>query len=280
MRVFIFLITVFCATEAQDDLLDLIDDGSSSPSIPVEATFKATRIVNAQSIELSRPQTLEFMILHRFGSMQNRFYDLFGMDEAAIRFDLKYGLSDRLSFGLGRSSLNKTYDIFTKIKIAKQTSGSNPFPVSLVLFSKIEIETIIKGIDIADRLTYDLQVLMARKFNRSFSLQIMPTLIHRNLVDTLDDPNDLLSCGFGGRIKMTNRTSFNFDTFLPISKRQESFKQSWGIGVDIDTGGHVFQLMLTNAQGSFESQYIEQASGGIQNFNLFLGFNITRVFTL
>tara|TARA_B110000014_G_C20125634_1_gene599321 strand:+ start:519 stop:1364 length:846 start_codon:yes stop_codon:yes gene_type:complete len=281
MRGLILLIIVLCSIKAQDDeLLNLINEGIVSPSIPVVATFKATRIVNAQSIELARPQTLEFMILHRFGSMKNGFYDLFGMDEAVIRFDLKYGLSDRLSLGFGRSSLNKTYDLFTKIKVLKQTNGSNSFPMSVVLFSKIEIETITKKMEMSDRFTYALQALVARKINQSFSLQVMPTLIHRNLVETFDESNDLFSCGIGGRLKITRRTSLNFDTFLPIGKRQESFKQSWGIGVDIDTGGHVFQLMLTNAQGSFESQYIENAYGGLEDLNLFLGFNITRAFSL
>ena len=252
MRGFILIIIVLCSIKALDDeLLNLINEGIISPSIPVVATFKATRIVNAQSIELARPQTLEFMILHRFGSMKNGFYDLFGMDEAVIRFDLKYGLSDRLSLGFGRSSLNKTYDLFTKIKVLKQTNGSSSFPMSVVLFSKIEIETITKKMEMSDRFTYALQALVARKINQSFSLQVMPTLIHRNLVETFDESNDLFSCGIGGRLKITRRTSLNFDTFLPIGKRQESFKQSWGIGVDIDTGGHVFQLMLTNAQGSF-----------------------------
>jgi hypothetical protein len=260
-------------------MLELIDDGTAS-SIPVQATFKATRIVNSQSIELTRPKTLEFMILHRFGSMGNGFYDLFGMDEAAIRFDLKYGINDRISLGAGRSSLNKTYDIFTKLKILKQTSGGSSFPFSLALFSKIEISTINQDLPINDQLTFDIQVLAARKFNPSISVQVMPTFIHRNLVQTAEDSNDLLSFGIGGRVKVTRRVSINADTFFPLGERDESFKQSWGLGCDIETGGHVFQLMITNVQGSFESEYIENATGTFDELNLFLGFNITRVFSL
>ena len=279
MNRFLFAFTgLIISLTAQDDMLELIDDGTINP-VPVQATFKATRIVNSQSIELTRPKILEFMILHRFGSMTNGFYDLFGMDEAAIRFDLKYGINDRISLGAGRSSLNKTYDIFTKLKILKQTSGGSSFPFSLALFSKIEISTIDQNLPMNDQLTFDIQVLAARKFNPSISVQVMPTFIHRNLVQTANESHDLLSFGIGGRVKVTRRVSINTDTFFPLGERNESFKQSWGLGCDIETGGHVFQLMITNVQGSFESNYIENATGTFDELNLFLGFNITRVFS-
>ena len=274
----ILFISISVSLHSQEDLLGLIDDNPKT--IPVMATFKATRIVNAQSIEMPKPRILEFVILHRFGSMANGAYDLFGMDEAVIRFDLEYGFSDRLSIGIGRSSLNKTYDIFSKLKIVDQRTGHRSFPISLVLFTKMEIETIMKDMDMQDRYTYDVQFLLAKKLNRSLSLQLMPTFIHRNLVETHNDYHDLISLGIGGRIKMTRRTSINFDTFFPIGKRGETYKQGWGIGYDIETGGHVFQLMVTNARGSFESEYIENASGAFEDLNLYLGFNISRAFYL
>ena len=279
IRILIIIIGISTTLYAQDDLLDLIDDGFEN-TYPVNATFKAKRIVNSQSIEMPKPRILDFMILHRFGSMSNGAYDLFGMDEAVIRFDLKYGLSDRISFGIGRSSLKKTFDIFTKVKIMGQKTGHRSFPITLVFFSKMEIETIIKDMSMNDRITYDFQFLLAKKFNRSLSLQLMPTLIHRNLVETNSDSHDLISIGVGGRMKMTKRTSINFDTFFPVGQRSETYRQGWGIGYDIETGGHVFQLMLTNARGSFESEYIENASGTLKDLDLYLGFNIARVFYL
>ena len=279
IRILIIIIGISTTLYAQDDLLDLIDDGFEN-TYPVNATFKAKRIVNSQSIEMPKPRILDFMILHRFGSMSNGAYDLFGMDEAVIRFDLKYGLSDRISFGIGRSSLNKTFDIFTKVKIMGQKTGYRSFPITLVFFSKMEIETIIEDMSMNDRITYDFQFLLAKKFNRSLSLQLMPTLIHRNLVETNSDSHDLISIGVGGRMKMTKRTSVNFDTFFPFGQRSETYRQGWGIGYDIETGGHVFQLILTNARGSFESEYIENASGTLEDLDLYLGFNIARVFYL
>ena len=160
-RSIILFISISVSLHSQEDLLGLIDDNPKT--IPVMATFKATRIVNAQSIEMPKPRILEFVILHRFGSMANGAYDLFGMDEAVIRFDLEYGFSDRLSIGIGRSSLNKTYDIFSKLKIVDQRTGHRSFPISLVLFTKMEIETIMKDMDMQDRYTYDVQFLLAKK---------------------------------------------------------------------------------------------------------------------
>jgi hypothetical protein len=265
---------------AQGDLLDQIDN-IPEQTIPVTATFKATRIVNSQSIELARPKTLEFMIQHRFGSMKNGFYDLFGMDGAAMRFDLKYGINRRISVGAGRSSLNKNYDVFSKIKVLNQT---NVFPIAMALFTKIEIETLKRENDISDklvnRLTYDTQLLIARKLSENVSFQFMPTWIHHNLVKTFDDDHDLFSMGVGGRLKFTKQISINADRFFPLGDRDTDFTQSWGVGFDIQTGGHVFQIMVTNVQGSYESAYIENASGTIDEMNIYLGFNITRVFSL
>ena len=279
-KYFIFYFGVLFSLMAQDDLLNLINEESAT-HVPVTATFKATRIVNSQSIELARPKTLEFMILHRFGSMKNGVYDLFGMDEAAIRFDLKYGINDRISTGAGRSSLKKTYDIFSKIKLMNQ---SNVFPFSIALFADIEIETLKRENKFSDklvnRLTYDTQLLIARKFNQNLSFQIMPTWVHHNLVKKHENEQDLYSMGVGGRMKITKRVSLNADTFFPVGERDSTFVQSWGIGCDIETGGHVFQIMVTNVQGSYESAYIENASGAIADKNLYLGFNITRVFAI
>ena len=279
-KYFIFYFGVILSLMAQNDLLDLINEEPAAP-VHVTATFKATRIVNSQSIELARPKTLEFMILHRFGSMKNGVYDLFGMDEAAIRFDLKYGINDRISTGAGRSSLKKNYDIFSKIKLMNQ---SNVFPFSIVLFADVEIETLRRENKFSDklvnRLTYDSQLLIARKFNQNLSFQIMPTWVHHNLVKKHEDAHDLYSMGVGGRMKVTKRVSLNADTFFPLGERDDDFTQSWGLGFDIQTGGHVFQIMVTNVQGSYESAYIENASGSIDGMNIYLGFNITRVFSL
>ena len=277
-RLAYFIFFSFTIIYAQEDLFELYDVKDKT-NVPVQGIFKATRIVNAQSVELPRDKTLEFIIFHRFGSMSEGLYDLYGLDAAMIRFDLNYGFNEKFSLGFGRSSLNKTYDLFTKIKLATQMSQSLFYPVSIVLFTKMEIATFDKELLFSDRITYDLQLLIARKISSKFSLQIIPTLIHRNLIEPREVHNDLYSIGLGGRFKLTNRVTFNADTFFPIGARYNpDVRQSWGIGFDIDTGGHVFQLLVTNAQGSFESAYIENAMGVLKGRNIYFGFNITRAF--
>ena len=284
----IYLLYIILITPliGQDDLLDILEDASVKPVI-VESSFKGTRVVNAQSLELPRPKILQFMIQHRFGSIENGFYDLFGMDYATIRFDFNYGLTERLSFGVGRSSLNKIYDIFVKTKLLRQSSGTRSFPVSVLLYSDIGIDTKRKSEnDLAvkdeylNRLLYVNQLIIGRKFNRSLSLEILPTLIHRNLVPTNQDDHDLVSVGIAGRYKLSNRISVNADYFIPLGDRSEDYQNSVAIGVDYETGGHVFQVMIANSQGPYEYTFIENARGNFSTGVLYLGFNISRAFTL
>ena len=285
MKYFLLFI-LLSVINGQDDLLDYFDDDSEAP-VPVEAAFKGTRVVNAQSLEIPRPQIFQFMIQHRFGAIENGFYDLFGMDDASIRFDLQYGFTDRLSLGIGRSTLNKTYDLLVKAKLLRQMSGPKGFPVSVLWFSNLGINTQRKAESdpavkdaFANRLSYAHQFIIGRKFNNILTLEILPTLIHRNLVPTKDDKHDLLSIGVAGRWKLSNRFSINSDYFLPIGKRDGNFQNGWAIGMDIETGGHVFQIMLTNARGSYEGAYIEEATGKLAEGTVYLGFNISRVFSL
>ena len=284
----IYLLYIILITPliGQDDLLDMLEDASAKPVI-VESSFKGTRVVNAQSLELPRPKILQFMIQHRFGSIENGFYDLFGMDYATIRFDFHYGLTERLSFGVGRSSLDKIYDIFVKTKLLRQSSGTRSFPVSVLLYSDIGIDTkrktendpAVKD-EYLNRLLYVNQLIIGRKFNRSLSLEILPTLIHRNLVPTNQDDHDLVSVGIAGRYKLSNRISVNADYFIPLGDRSEDYQNSVAIGVDYETGGHVFQVMIANSQGPYEYTFIENARGNLSTGVLYLGFNISRAFTL
>ena len=284
----IYLLYIILITPliGQDDLLDILEDDSSKPVI-VESSFKGTRVVNAQSLELPRPKILQFMIQHRFGSIENGFYDLFGMDYATIRFDFHYGLTERLSFGVGRSSLDKIYDIFVKTKLLRQSSGTRSFPVSVLLYSDIGIDTKRKSEndpavkdEYLNRLLYVNQLIIGRKFNRSLSLEILPTLIHRNLVPTNQDDHDLVSVGIAGRYKLSNTISVNADYFIPLGDRSEDYQNSVAIGVDYETGGHVFQVMIANSQGPYEYTFIENARGNFSTGVLYLGFNISRAFTL
>jgi opacity protein-like surface antigen len=282
---------LLCAHSYAQDLDSLMNESTDAKEQTVSATFKSTRIINGHSIEQMKPRQLEFRISHRFGTLNQGGYGLFGLDQSVIHFSLEYGLNNWLMAGVGRGSVNKTYDAFAKFHLLRQSAGDNSMPIHLSYFSSIELKT-LKFPDrpdnasnyFASRLAYVQQLLIARKFNENLSLQLTPTYIHRNLVTTELDQNDVFALGAGGRYKLSKRMSVNaeyFYTYQPNAKFVEPRNYNvMSVGVDIETGGHVFQLMLTNTQGMREGSFIPATTGSWKNGDIHLGFNISRVFAL
>ena len=193
---FILLLLVGVPTFAQDELLELLEADSETKDY-VYATFKSTRLVNGQSIEMRTKGVLEFVIGHRFGRVNLGGSELWGLDQSSIRLGLEYGLTDNFNVGIGRSSFGKVYDAFAKYRILRQSSST---PITMTAFGSIANESIdVPGLSGKDRLAYTGQLLIARKFSSKVSLQFMPTIIQRNLVPTLRDDNLLIALGVGGR---------------------------------------------------------------------------------
>lgn len=270
---------------AQDDLLDILDDeNTETDQSIVTSTFKGTRIINGHSVENRKDSELEFIISHRFGRINSGFYDLFGLDNSNIRFSLEYGLTDDLTIGAGRSSFEKTYDGFLKYSLFKQKTGPKSFPFAISLFSSIAVKT-LKDYDpddkrtFAESLSYVSQVLIARKVSSSFSYQVTPTYIHRNTVSIAQDPHDIFALGFGSRIKVSKRVSINGEYFYAFDKSTSiNARNSLAFGVDIETGGHVFQLILSNAITMIEKSFIAETTGDFFGGDIHFGFNISRTF--
>jgi len=281
--------------------MDALLNAETKPTINyATATFKSTRIINGHSIEQMKKKQLDFRISHRFGTLNDGAYGLFGLDRSVIHFSLEYGLSDRLMAGIGRGSINKTYDAFAKYKILRQSSGEKNMPVSVSYFVSVELNTIkflttpivldtlnnsLSRVNYFDsRLAYVQQILIARKFNENLSFQLTPTYIHRNLVKTELDQNDIFAMGAGARYKLTKRVSVNAEyyyTYNPNAKFLDPRTyNALSVGVDIETGGHVFQIMLTNSQGMREGLFIPATTGSWGKGDIHLGFNISRVFAL
>ncbi|MFM2317124.1 MAG: hypothetical protein RLZZ155_1456 [Bacteroidota bacterium] len=268
----------------EEDLLSLI--GNEEEQTYTTATFKTTRVINLQSVENAAAGVMDFRISHRFGFINTGAYDLFGLDQALMRFGLEYGITDRLMVGVGRSNVNKAYDSFLKYKILRQGSGKHNIPISLSYFGSAVCNT-VKWSDpnrdnyFSSRLQYTHQLLIARKFNNDLSLQIAPTLVHKNLVPTLKDKNDILAMGFGGRYKLTQRFSVNGEYIYVLPNQITStYYNSLSLGVDIETGGHVFQLHLTNSTSMLEPGFITESVGQWKNGGIHFGFNVSRVFTV
>jgi hypothetical protein len=264
----------------------------------VEATFKTSRIINGHSIENTQKGILDLKISHRFGTLNNGFYQLFGLDNATMRMGVDYGITNRLMVGVGRSTFQKQYDGFFKFRLLRQSTGKNPMPVSLSLMAGAMLATDTVSIKnnynvplnvklhTSDKLSYVYQLILARKFSTDFSLQLMPTIVHSNVVPKSGDPNDLYALGVGGRLKLTKRMSVNVEYYyqVPGHKQEtmagEEIHNPLSIGFDIETGGHVFQLHFTNSRGMTERQFITETPGSWGKGDIHFGFNISRVFQI
>ena len=288
--IFQFLFFLSYRTIAQEDsLMDILNKDASGKirKEPSTAAFFATRIINGQSVENPGKGILQFCIGHRFDAFNaennNIFYNFFGLDAATIRLGFDYGINNRLTASVGRSSLQKTYDGAFKYKLLRQTKER--MLVTVVLYTNLAVRTDNKSdenrkITFTDRLVYSNQLLIARKFNKNFSLQLSPTYIHRNVVATVQEQNDVFAIGFGSRYKIFKMVSFNAEYFYLLpGNTADNFSNSFAFGFDIETGGHVFQLNFTNSAGLIESQFIPMTNGPWKKMLRF-GFSISRVFSV
>ena len=273
---------------AQDDLMNIINQDSTKEINYTTATFKSTRVMNGHSIERMVPGQLDVRISHRFGTLNSGGYNFFGLDQSNIHLGLEYGIFKWLMIGVGRSEFEKTYDGFAKFSILRQSSGAKDMPVSVSVVTSIALKT-LKFADqtrtnyFTSRLAYVSQILVARKINEAFSLQLTPSYLHRNLVATELDPNDIFALGAGARLKLSKRISLNGEYYYianPKTYMSQQIYNPLSLGFDIETGGHVFQLFFTNSLGMTEKQFIGATTGQWKKGDIHFGFNISRVFTL
>ncbi len=270
-----------------DDLMAMLTDESGPAKKEfTTSTFKTTRIANGHSIENVGKGILDFRVNHRFGEINGGFKEFFGLDNATTRLGFDYGVTDWLMIGIGRSTYLKDVDGFLKVKLLKQTQN-NKMPVSISYLGAVSAQD-VKVIDppagsdypFSNRVAYVNQLLIARKFSNWLSLQLMPTHIHYNFVQYRDDPNDVFAIGVGGRVKLTNRIAFTGEYYMVAGDKMRDTRNSLTLGFDIETGGHVFQLLFTNSTGITERTVIGQTTGRWEKGDIHFGFNISRVFTL
>jgi hypothetical protein len=276
-------------TTATDLLAELEKETTGTSAAATKyatATFKTTRLINGHSSENVAKGVMDVKISHRFGTINKGGYELFGLDNATMRMGIDYGITKYLMVGIGRSTFEKTYDAFFKVKLLRQSTGKRNMPISLSYVPTIALKT-LKNQNAeqtnyySSRLYYTHQLIIARKFSDKLSLQLMPTFVHRNLVSLAKEPNDIFAIGIGGRQKLTRRLSLNAEYYyqLPQNKLSNT-TNSLSIGFDIETGGHVFQLHFTNSQGMSERSFISETTGKWEKGDILFGFNISRVFTI
>jgi Membrane bound beta barrel domain (DUF5777) len=269
---------------AQDDLMKEINDSTNKKEY-VTSAFKSSRVINGHSMEMIGAGTLDFRILHRFGPVNQGVEQLFGFDQASFRMGFDFGLSDNFTMGIGRTTTNKDIDGFLKYRPIRQATGTGGSPVSLVLVVGMSIQT-YKNTDPAKTVSFDArtgyyyQVITGRKFSDRFTLQLSPTMVHRNEV-VVADANDIYAVGIGTRFKLSRRLALVVDYFYVANGLAHGTGSNpLSVGVDIETGGHVFQLHFSNAIGMNERAFITETKNKWGKGDIQFGFNLSRIFNI
>jgi hypothetical protein len=299
-RLFFALIALSFAYKVQgQDLNSLMEEEAPKEKEFTTATFKGTRLINMHTIETQGKRVLEYRISHRFGDINSGGANAFGLDGgASIRMGLEYCFDGRLNVGLGRTNINKTVDGYAKYRLMRQTVGKqNPLSITLLAatyyITAKDPNAAVNGYNRYDpatnRMSYCFQAMFARKFGDRLSIQLAPTMVHFNLVERAVDKNDMFALAFVGRVKITKRMAFTAEYAYRLTTNYAAQKDAAGtalyfnpiaFGVDIETGGHVFQIHLANSQGMIENQFIPFTTSSLKDWGLRIGFNISRVFSL
>ena len=303
------MIAGMLAARAQSDLSSLFADSLKNNG-PVIATFKSDELINTQTNETLHKHDLIFEIGHRFGDIGGQYggaKTFFGFDNISdVSLGFGYGITDRFSVGIGRAKgapngVNSTqlqlYYGSLKYRLLQQTVD-NRIPVAITLFGR-ELVSAMQSqpnnqadghfSSFSNRLSSVVEMILARKFSDRFSLDVLPTYIHRGVVAP-QDMSDMFALGFGGRLKFTEHMALVADYFLPFRNQTSTqyyenqfnfrFYHPLAVGIEIETGGHVFHIDFTNATALLENQLVTSTSSNWTNGQFRWGFNFSRTFTL
>ncbi len=292
---FIFLLSLLSLqTLAQDDLLKIAMGDSTPVHETVSATFKTTKLINAQTNETVYKRTLDFRVGHRFGNIgkytdgKSASHSLYGLDASTdIRIAFEYGITNDLTVGFSRSKIKENLEGLVKYRILKQTTD-NKMPLALTFFGNAALTPQKDNAGIYDkttrRLAYTAQLIIARKFNSRISVALLPSLVHRNYVFDVQDENDIFSLGGAARVRVTRSMCLIADYFYNFSTyridRSDSYYNPLGLGFEIETGGHVFSLMFTNSAGIIENEFIPYTTDSWKDGGIKFSFNISRNFRI
>jgi hypothetical protein len=287
MQKWIFVLVFFVGTNlyAQDDLLSLLGKQEKKKEYVTNA-FKSSRVINGHSMEFIGKRVMDVRILHRFGPVNTGFNNLFGLDQANMRFGFDYGISNRVTIGFGRSNVGKEWDGFIKYRPFWQLTGPGSSPLSIVLVTGATVSSLpwadpTRKNYFTSRMAFYNEIIFGRKFNEQFSFQLSPVFVHRNLVPLATDANDIYALGAGMRFKLSKRVAIVADYhYIAHGLNKEIYKDPLSVGLDIETGGHVFQLHFSNATGMNEKSFIANTTDSWSKGQVRFGFNLSRVFTI
>ncbi len=273
-----FTLYCFAPVMAQDDLLNELETPESETVLPA---FKGTRVVILQSTKMRSKGEFDFIFQHRFGTINSGAYELFGLDDAFVRIGGEYAFSDNVNIGMGRSSVDKSYDLFGKFRLTQQSDKSF---MNTVLYGSVTYRSSPKkeddpSVTTNDRFAYTTMALFSRRLNDKLSLQLSPAWVYKNRVNPIENNHSTYAVGVGSRYMISKSVALTAEYYYRMNVPSTSSTHNpLSIGVDIETGGHVFQVHLTNSLYSFERGILTEVQDDFFNGDIRLGFNVTRTF--
>lgn len=268
------------------DLLKLVEGNEKPKKERIKYAFKSPRVINGHSMEFLNPGTMDLRILHRFGQLNQGYKNFFGLDQASMRMGFDFGILRNLMVAIGRSTYKKEADAYIKFAPLLQSTGPWSSPVTVAFVAGITRD----GLPWADqdrknfytsRLAYYFEAIIGRKFSEGFTLQLTPTMVHRNIVPLETDHNNVYALGVGGRLKLSKRIAFTWDyTHVVKGMPDSGYYNPLSVGFDIETGGHVFQLHFSNSTGMNERAFITETTSQWGKGEVRFGFNLSRVFQI
>ena len=280
-KIFLILLLAYSFSFSQGSLLMELEDESENKLSKEISTFKAIKIVNNQSTKQASEKELYLYVSHRFGSINGGIKTLFGLDIANTKIELLYGLSNNLQIGFSRESLKKTYALNAKYNLTTQTSKL-PFNSSLYAsynYNSSLNEDIYPNLNNSDRNFFFGQLLLSKSFSDKISLQLSPSYAKKGFTETIFEKEDNLILGFASSYRISNKLAFNIEYSANLDRPKISpFNDVLSFGIDIETGGHVFQLLFSNTQTIDDISVMTDAEGSWKDGEIYFGFNILRVF--
>lgn len=278
-----------------------------------KATFKSTRIINMQSVEIVSPGVLQFMISHHFGYLWNKdlgnpdrgmfeqgsrfrqnLAQLFGFNSGFAHTYLSLDISPVAWANVGVAATgNSKFDGWTKFKLVRQQTGKMNIPVTVDLFalSSLDASPYVEGELTGNRFNYLFQLLIARKFSDQVSLQLVPSVIHFNLVPYgINNSNNVFSMGLAGKYRVSGKSTMTFEYSRQLNMFENLLDKNgniyqytpdlFSLGWEINTGGHQFQLYISNTIASSPIDQLARNTSKIGDGKFALGFTINRGFNL
>jgi hypothetical protein len=246
---------------------------------PVE-TFWAPTLITQTTTETLQARNLNVTIMHSFGiATSNVVQNFFGLDNIQnVRIGLDYGITDNWSIGIGRSSLFNVIDIRSKYALLKQSSD-NLTPISVALKGDFGIVTQENRSPFKDDISTFSSVIISKKINKQISLQLSPMYGYFSSVDP-GDQQHLFSLGIGSQINLSERFALTAEYHPIIGEKNRNTNNAFSMGLNIQTGGHVFQLFFASTRWHLEQYAMAQNSEQFWAGDFRFGFNVNRIFGL